>query len=104
MAWVILFIAGLLECGWTIGLKYTDGLSRPIPLALTAIALISSFGLLTYSLRTLPVGSAYAVWTGMGAVGTAVFGILLFGEAATALRLASITLVVAGIAGLKLAG
>jgi quaternary ammonium compound-resistance protein SugE len=103
MAWTLLFIAGLLEIGWAIGLKYTEGFTKPIPSVLTIGAMIASIGLLGLALRTLPVGTAYAVWTGIGAVGTAILGIWLFGEAATAMRLACIALIVAGIAGLKFA-
>ena len=104
MAWIYLFLAGLLEIGWAIGLKYTDGFTRPLPTVLTVASMIASLALLGLALRTLPVGTAYAVWTGVGAVGTAILGIVLFGEAATAARLACIGLILAGIAGLKLAG
>jgi len=103
MAWVILFLAGLLEVGWAVGLKYTAGLTRPWPTVGTALALAGSMGLLAVALRTLPLGTAYAVWTGIGTVGTAVLGIVLFREPATAMRLACIALIVAGIVGLKLA-
>jgi len=103
MAWTMLVVAGLLEIGWAIGLKYTDGFTRWLPSALTIIAMAGSIWLLALALRSIPIGTAYAVWTGIGAAGTAVLGIILFGEPATALRLASIALVVAGIAGLKLA-
>jgi quaternary ammonium compound-resistance protein SugE len=102
MAWLILFVAGLFEVGWAIGLKYTDGFTRLVPSALTLIAMAVSVILLGLSLKTLPVGTAYAVWTGVGAVGTALLGISLFGDPATAARLASIGLIVAGIVGLKL--
>lgn len=102
MAWVILFVAGLLEIGWAIGLKYTDGFTRLVPSVLTAGSMLLSIVLLGWALKTLPVGTAYAVWTGIGAVGTAALGIYLFGEPATVARLASIGLIVAGIAGLKL--
>ncbi|HWL30524.1 MAG TPA: quaternary ammonium compound efflux SMR transporter SugE [Xanthobacteraceae bacterium] len=102
MAWLILFVAGLFEVGWAIGLKYTDGFTRLVPSVLTAIAMAVSVILLGLSLKTLPVGTAYAVWTGVGAVGTALLGIYLFGDPATAARLASIGLIVAGIVGLKL--
>jgi quaternary ammonium compound-resistance protein SugE len=102
MAWFILFIAGLLETGWAIGLKYTEGFTRPLPTVLTAVSMVASLFLLGLALRTLPVGTAYAVWTGIGAAGTAVLGIYLFGEPATALRLACIGLILAGIIGLKL--
>lgn len=101
MAWGILFIAGLLEIGWAIGLKYTEGFTRFWPTVLTAISLILSMGLLGLALRDLPVGTAYAVWTGIGAVGTAVLGIYLFGEPATVARLLCIGLIVCGILGLK---
>jgi quaternary ammonium compound-resistance protein SugE len=102
MAWGILFIAGLMEIGWAIGLKYTEGFTRLVPSALTLISMTASVVLLGLSLKTLPVGTAYAVWTGIGTVGTALLGIWLFGEPATALRLACIGLIVAGILGLKL--
>lgn len=102
MAWAILFTAGLLEIGWAIGLKYTEGFSRIVPSVLTVGAMAASVILLGVALKTLPIGTAYAVWTGIGAVGTAALGIILFGEPATAMRLASIALIVAGIAGLKL--
>jgi quaternary ammonium compound-resistance protein SugE len=102
MAWFILFIAGLCEIGWAIGLKYTDGFSRLVPSVLTGSAMVVSVILLGIALKTLPVGTGYAVWTGIGAVGTAILGIFLFGEAADLPRLASIGLIVAGIVGLKL--
>jgi quaternary ammonium compound-resistance protein SugE len=102
MAWTVLFIAGLLEVGWAIGLKYTEGFTRLVPTVLTVGSMIASIVLLGWALKSLPVGTAYAVWTGIGAVGTATLGIYLFGEPATAARLASIGLIVAGIAGLKL--
>ena len=101
MAWIILFVAGLLETGWAIGLKYTEGFSKLVPSVLTLAAMAASVVLLSLALRTLPVGTGYAVWTGIGAVGTAILGIVLFGEPATAARLACIGLIVAGIAGLK---
>lgn len=103
MAWTMLVIAGLLEIGWAIGLKYTDGFTRWVPSALTIVAMAGSMWLLALALRSIPIGTAYAVWTGIGAAGTALLGIILFAEPATALRLASIGLIVAGIAGLKLA-
>ncbi len=102
MDWLILFLAGLFEIGWAIGLKYTDGFSRLVPTVLTVIAMVISVVLLGLALRTLPVGTAYAIWTGIGAVGTAILGIYLFGDPANAARLASIGLIVAGIVGLKL--
>ena len=101
MAWFILLIAGLCEIGWAIGLKYTDGFSRLMPSVLTGTAMVVSVILLGLALKTLPVGTGYAVWTGIGAVGTAILGIFLFGEAADLPRLASIGLIVAGIVGLK---
>ncbi len=103
MAWVFLFIAGLFEIGWAIGLKYTHGWTRLWPSILTVIAMIASVIFLNMALKSLPVGTAYAAWTGIGAVGTVVLGIYLFGEPATAARLACIALIVAGIVGLKLA-
>jgi quaternary ammonium compound-resistance protein SugE len=101
-AWWLLFVAGLLEIGWAIGLKYTEGFSRTGPTILTAIALVLSMVLLARALREIPVGTGYAVWTGIGAVGTAILGIVLFNEPRDAVRLACIGLIVAGIAGLKL--
>ncbi|AWC25728.1 quaternary ammonium compound efflux SMR transporter SugE [Aminobacter sp. P9b] len=102
MAWTYLFLAGLFEIGWAIGLKYTDGFSKPMPTVLTIASMIVSLGLLGLALKTLPVGTAYAIWTGIGTVGTAMLGIWLLGEPATALRLACIGLIVSGIVGLKL--
>ncbi len=102
MEWIILFVAGLLEVVWAIGLKYTDGFSRWLPSAVTIAAIIGSMWLLALALRGIPVGTAYAVWTGIGVVGTALLGVVLFAEPATVPRLASIALIVAGIAGLKL--
>jgi quaternary ammonium compound-resistance protein SugE len=102
VAWLLLFLAGLFETGWAVGLKYTQGFTRLVPSALTVAAVGVSFWLLATALRTLPVGTAYAVWTGIGAVGTVVFGILLFKEPVTAARLLSIALILAGIAGLRL--
>lgn len=101
MAWTYLFFAGLLEIGWALGLKHTHGFTRLLPTVATIATMIASLGLLGLALRTLPVGTAYAVWTGVGTVGTAIFGILLYGESADAMRLACIALIVAGIAGLK---
>jgi quaternary ammonium compound-resistance protein SugE len=103
MAWVVLFVAGLFEVGWAVGLKSTEGFTRLWPSVATAVSLIGSMGLLALALRTLPIGTAYAVWTGIGTVGTALLGILLFREPATAMRLSCIALIVAGIVGLKLA-
>ena len=101
MAWTVLFVAGLLEIGWAVGLKYTEGFTRLWPTIGTAAALVASMAMLGVALRTLPVGTAYAVWTGIGTVGTAVLGIVLFREPATAVRLFCIALIVAGILGLK---
>lgn len=103
MAWVVLFLAGLFEIGWAVGLKYTEGFTRLAPSLWTAASIVVSFWLLGLALRSLPLGTAYAVWTGVGTTGTAILGILLFGESADVLRLACIGLIVAGIVGLKLA-
>jgi quaternary ammonium compound-resistance protein SugE len=102
MAWIALFFAGLFEVGWAIGLKYTDGFTRLLPTLATVLSMVVSLGLLGLALKTLPVGTAYAVWTGIGTVGTAALGILLLGEPAGAMRLSCIALIVAGIVGLKL--
>lgn len=103
MSWTLLVIAGLFEIGWAIGLKYTEGFTRPWPSVLTAAAMVLSVLLLGLAMRELPVGTAYAIWTGIGAVGTALLGIVLFGEVASLARLGSIALIVAGLVGLKLA-
>lgn len=102
MAWIILVIAGLLEVGWAIGLKYTEGFTKPVPSVLTAASMVASVWLLGVAMKSLPVGTAYGVWVGVGAVGTVILGIVLFGEPANAMRLISVGLIVAGIAGLKL--
>jgi len=102
MAWTYLFFAGLFEIGWAIGLKYTHGFTRLIPTVLTVGSMVVSLGLLGLALKSLPLGTAYAIWTGIGTIGTAILGIILFGEPATALRLACVGLIVAGIVGLKL--
>lgn len=102
MAWTMLFVAGLLEIGWAIGLKYTHGFTKLVPTVLTVGSMIASVGLLGLSLKTLPVGTAYAVWTGIGTVGTAILGIWLLGDPATTIRIACIGLIVAGIIGLKM--
>jgi quaternary ammonium compound-resistance protein SugE len=102
MAWIFLVVAGAFEVAWAIGLKYTEGFTRLAPSLWTVASMIVSLLFLSLALKTLPVGTAYAVWTGVGAVGTAILGIYLFGELATLARLASIGLIVAGIAGLKL--
>jgi quaternary ammonium compound-resistance protein SugE len=101
LAWLLLLLAGLSEVGWAIGLKYTEGFTRPLPTVLTVGAMIVSLWLLGLALKTLPIGTAYAVWTGIGAVGTAILGIALFGESAAVARLVCIGLIVAGIVGLK---
>jgi quaternary ammonium compound-resistance protein SugE len=101
MAWLLLFIAGVLEIGWAIGLKYSDGFTRPLPSALTIAAMIASMYLLAQSARHIPIGTAYAVWTGIGAAGTAILGIALFSESRSLARLACLALVIGGIAGLK---
>ena len=101
-AWLVLFIAGLCEIGWAVGLKYTEGFSRLWPSAATVLAMVASVVLLGWSLKALPLGTAYAVWTGIGAVGTAILGIILFGESREVARLLCIVLIVAGIVGLKL--
>ena len=103
MAWAVLFTAGLLEIGWAIGLKYTEGFTRLVPSLLTLAAMAGSIILLGLALKTLPIGTAYAVWTGIGAVGTAILGIVLFGDPAGIARIACIGLIVSGIVGLKLA-
>ena len=102
MSWIILFIAGLLEVVWAIGLKCTHGFTRLTPSVITVSAMIVSIVLLSWAMRSLPVGTAYAVWTGIGAVGAAITGILLLGESASLARIASLALIVAGIIGLKL--
>ena len=102
MSWLILLVAGLLEVGWAVGLKYTEGFTRPLPTVLTVLAMAGSVGLLGLALRDLPLGTAYAVWTGIGTVGTAIMGMVLLGEPAGALRLLCMGLIVAGILGLKM--
>jgi quaternary ammonium compound-resistance protein SugE len=102
MAWVVLFVAGLFEVGWAVGLKYTEGFTRFWPTVGSAVSMVISLGLLGVALRTLPLGTAYAIWTGVGTVGTVLLGIALFGESASALRLACVGLILAGIVGLKL--
>ncbi len=102
MAWLLLFIAGLLEVGWAVGLKYTEGFTRLVPTALTLLCMTASIGMLALALKELPMGTAYAVWTGIGAVGTAALGMYLFGDPATVARIACIGLIVSGIIGLKL--
>jgi len=101
MSWIILFFAGLFEVGWAVGLKYTDGFSRPLPTALTIAAMAISLGLLGLAMKELPLGTAYAIWTGVGAVGTVIAGIILFGESMALIRLASVALIIVGLIGLK---
>ena len=103
MAWTLLTLAGLFEIGWAIGLKYTEGFTRPLPTLLTLAAMVVSVVLLGLAIRSLPVGTAYAVWTGIGTVGTVILGIVLFAEPASALRLGCIALIITGIVGLKVA-
>src|SRR3989304_4683234 len=102
MAWLILFIAGLFEVAWAIGLKYSEGFTKLWPSIFTIVSIIISMGLLAFSLKSLPVGTAYAVWTGIGAVGTAILGIILFGESKELIRIFFILLIVAGIVGLRI--
>jgi quaternary ammonium compound-resistance protein SugE len=102
MEWIYLILAGLLEMGWAIGLKYTEGFSRPWPSIWTIVAMIASFYFLSQALKTLPVGTGYAVWTGIGTVGTALLGMVIWGESVAPLRLLSLTLIVLGMIGLKL--
>ena len=101
MSWIILFFAGLFEVGWAVGLKYTDGFTRPLPTVMTLAAMAVSLGLLGLAVKDLPLGTAYAIWTGVGAVGTVIAGIILFGESMALIRLASVALIVTGLVGLK---
>jgi quaternary ammonium compound-resistance protein SugE len=103
MAWVYLFVAGLFEVGWAVGLKYADGFTKLWPSLWTAASMTASIVLLAIALRTLPLGTGYAVWTGIGAIGTVIFGILYFGESTDLLRMGSIALILIGLVGLKLA-
>jgi len=102
MAWIYLFIAGLFEIGWAIGLKYTDGFTKPWPSVITITTMILSFYFLSSAVKTIPIGTAYAIWTGIGAVGTAILGIILFGESKEIIRIMFIMLIVIGIVGLKI--
>lgn len=102
MAWLILFIAGIFEVAWAIGLKYSEGFTKLWPSVFTVVSVLISMGLLAFSLKYLPVGTAYAVWTGIGAVGTAILGIILFGESKELIRIFFILLIVAGIIGLRI--
>ena len=101
MPWILLTLAGLFEIGWAIGLKYTDGFTKLVPTALTAGSMLVSIVLLGLAVKTLPMGTAYAIWTGIGTVGTVILGIVLFAEPVTAMRLGCIALIVTGILGLK---
>ena len=101
-AWLILIVAGIAEVGWAVGLKYTQGFTRPVPTALTVAAMVVSLWLLGLAVRTLPLGTAYAIWTGIGTVGTVAVGVLLFDEPASVVRLVCVALIVSGIVGLKL--
>jgi quaternary ammonium compound-resistance protein SugE len=101
MSWLFLLVAGLLEVSWAVSMKYSEGFTKPVPSVLTIVLVIASMSLLSLSLRTLPVGLAYGVWTGIGTVGVALLGILLFGEPASALRLFCMGLIIAGVAGLR---
>ena len=103
MSWFLLFVAGLFEVGWAVGLKYTEGFTRPWVTALTVLAMVVSLGLLGLAMRSIPLGTAYAIWVGVGAVGTAILGVVLLGESASAMRALSLGLIVAGLIGLKLA-
>ena len=102
MAWAYLTVAGLFEIGWAIGLKYSEGFSKPLPSLFTAVAMVISLWLLSLAMKTIPVGTAYAVWTGIGAVGVAILGMILLGESRDILRLLCLFLIIAGIVGLKL--
>lgn len=102
MSWIILFFAGLFEVGWAVGLKYTEGFSRPLPTTLTVAAMAVSLGLLGLAMKELPLGTAYAIWTGVGAVGTVIAGVILFGESMALVRLLSVVLIIGGLIGLKL--
>ncbi|MBX3157021.1 MAG: multidrug efflux SMR transporter [Deltaproteobacteria bacterium] len=102
MAWILVIVSGLLEAGWAIGLKASDGFTKPLPTVLTLAGMIASFILLSIAARTLPIGTAYAVWVGIGALGTVILGVIFYEEAVTTLRILSMTMLVAGIVGLKL--
>jgi len=102
VAWIYLIIAALFECGWAIGLKYTDGFTKIWPSAFTIVAMIISFQFLALAMKTIPVGTAYAIWTGIGTVGVAVLGMVLFGESKDIARILCITLIIAGVIGLKI--
>lgn len=104
MAWVMLIIAGLLEIGWAVGLKMSHGFTRPFASAVTIVTMILSLGFLGVAIRTLPIGTAYAIWTGIGTVGAVIIGVAMFGESASIYRLVCVLLIVAGIVGLKVVG
>ncbi len=101
MSWIYLIIAGCLECGWALSLKYTEGFTRPIPSLMTAAIMIASFWLLSLAMKTIPVGTAYAVWTGIGAVGVAIFGMIFFDEPRDIARILCLLLIISGVIGLK---
>lgn len=101
MAWTILMLAGTLECAWAIGLKYTEGFSKPVPTSLTLIAMVASVWLLSIAMKSIPVGTAYAIWTGIGAVGVAILGMVLFAESREFARIFFLLMIVSGIVGLK---
>ena len=101
MAWTILVIAGVLECAWAVGLKYADGFSKPVPTLFSLLALVASVWLLSIAMKSIPIGTAYAVWTGIGAIGVAILGIFLFGESRELARLLFLVLIISGIIGLK---
>lgn len=102
LSWIFLIIAGCLECCWAVGIKYTEGFSRPIPSFLTAAAMIASFWLLSLAMKTIPIGTAYVVWTGIGAVGVAIFGMMLFDEPRDLARILCLLLIISGVIGLKI--
>ncbi len=104
MAWLVLFVAGLCEVGWAVGLKYSEGFTRPLPTVLTGVSLVASMALLAWAMKSLPLGVAYTVWTGIGAVGAITLGAVLFREPLTVPRVVCLTLILAGIVGLKLFG
>ena len=102
MSWMYLVIAGCLECGWAIGIKYTEGFTKPVPSFLTAAAMVASLWLLSIAMKTIPVGTAYAVWTGIGATGVAIFGMILFDESRDIVRIFCLLLILSGVIGLRL--
>lgn len=102
MAWVYLFVAGLFECGWAIGLKYTEGFTKFVPSVWTIVSMAISIWLLSVAMKSIPIGTAYAIWTGIGAVGVAILGMVLFGESRAVLRLICLLFIITGIVGLKI--